>query len=112
MGIPRKTVGNEKMSARISEGHEPSYSPSLLLKPPKSSRHLSQRQPLSDISNSNSPNAKSSPIAIPRISVSDFDDDVFDESMKENIAPHSGRKVLFQSHGTSPGRAFKIASPS
>lgn len=67
------------------------------------------RRPLSEIS----PNAKSPPIPIPRISVSCLEDDeVFDESIKENLNPgcssSSSRQVLFPSYGTSPSHAFKI----
>lgn len=60
---------------------------------------------MSDIS----PHATSKPVQIPRISVHRPDDDyetedeVFDESSKENICL-SSRKILFPSFGTSPSK--------
>jgi hypothetical protein len=67
------------------------------------------RRPLSN----RSTHAVSPPIQIPRISINCGDDeDVFDETTKENLAPFQpGRQVLFPSIGTSPRHAMVIKSP-
>ena len=67
-----------------------------------------------------SPSALSRPIKIPQILINsptntdeDSLDEVFDQSMKENLNPGlRQREILFPSFGTSPSKAYLIDSPT
>ena len=66
-----------------------------------------------------SPSALSRPIKIPQILINsptntddDSLDEVFDQSMKENLNPGLQREILFPSFGTSPSKAYLIDSPT